>query len=47
MAAAKEQGIFAPVQGSSRRTADPIANLVTCDGTKHDGEQKPLERNNA
>jgi hypothetical protein len=47
MAAAKEEGIFAPVQGSSRGTANPIANLVTCDGTKHDGEQKPLEGNNA
>jgi hypothetical protein len=47
VAAAEEQGIFAPVQGGASGTANPIADLVTGDGAKHDGEQKPLEGNNA
>jgi hypothetical protein len=43
MAATKEEGIFAAVQSGTRGTANPITNLVACDGTKHDWQQKPLE----
>jgi hypothetical protein len=47
MAAAEEKRILAAVYGSPRGTADPVADLVAGDSTKHDGEEKPLERNDA
>jgi len=47
VAAAEEQGIFTPVEGGASGTPNPIADLVPGDGTKHNGEQKPPEGNNA
>jgi len=47
MAAAKKEGIFAAVKCSAGRPADPVADLVACNRTNHDWEQKPLEGNDA
>src|SRR5271156_3086478 len=47
MAAAEKERVFAAVKGSAGRTANPVANLITGDGAKHDREQKPLEGNDA
>jgi hypothetical protein len=43
MAAAEEEGIFPAVEGRAGRAANPISNLVTHNGRKHHGEQKPLQ----
>jgi hypothetical protein len=47
MAAAEKQGIFAAVEGSACGTANPIADLITCDSAEHDRQEKPLERNDS
>ncbi len=47
MASPEEERVFAPVQGRARRAANPIPNLVAHDGTKHDGQEEPFERNHA
>jgi hypothetical protein len=47
VAAAEEKGVLAPVQGGSCGTSNPVTDLVTSDGAKHDREQKPLEGYNA
>lgn len=47
MAAAKEEGILAPVKSGTGGAANPVADLVTRDGAEHDGKQEPLERNDA
>jgi len=47
MAAAEKKGFFAAVEGRAGGTADPVADLVTGNGAKHDWKQKPLKGNNA
>jgi len=47
MAATEEERILAAVNGSPRGTANPVADLVAGDSAKHDGEEKPLEGDNA
>jgi len=47
MASSEEKGVFAAVQGRTRRAADPIPNLIAHDGAKHDRQEKPLEGNHA
>jgi len=47
MATAEKEGILAAVYGSPRGTADPVADLVAGDSTKHDGPEKPLQGNDA
>ena len=45
VAAAEEQRVFATVQGWTGRTSDPIAQLVTGNGTEDAGDQQPAKRN--
>jgi hypothetical protein len=47
MATAEEQGILAAIKGGASGAANPIANLIPCDGAEHDRKEKPLQRNNA
>jgi hypothetical protein len=47
MAAAEKERIFAAVKGSACGAANPVPDLVTGNGAKHDRKQKPLEWNNA
>jgi hypothetical protein len=46
MAAAEEERIFAFVESRAGGAADPVADLIADDGTKHDGKQQPFQRNN-
>jgi len=45
MAAAKEKGVFAAIEGGSRGPSDPVADLIADDGAKHDREKEPFEGN--
>ncbi len=47
MAATEKEGIFAAVESSPSRPANPIAHLVASNGAKHGRQQKPLEGNDA
>ena len=47
MAATEKERILAAVDGSPRGTANPVADLVAGDSAEHDGEEKPLEGDDA
>src|SRR5437016_10821927 len=47
VAAPEEEGVFAAVQSRTRRAANPVTDLVAHDGAKHDGQEKPLQREHA
>src|SRR5712692_10610038 len=47
MASAEEERVFAAVQSCTRRAANPVANLIAHDGAKHDGQEKPLQGDDA
>jgi hypothetical protein len=45
MAAAEKERIFAPVESSARRPANPVTDLIADNGAEHYGKQQPFERN--
>jgi hypothetical protein len=46
MAAAKKERILTAIKRRASGTANPVADLVTGDGAKHDWKQKPFEGDN-
>src|SRR5262245_23593128 len=44
MAAAEEERILALVKSSAGGAADPVANLVSDNGAKHDWQEEPAQR---
>ena len=47
VAAPEEERVFAAVKSRTRRAANPVANLIAYDGAKHDGQEKPLQGDDA
>ena len=47
VASPEEERIFAAVQRGTRRAANPVADLVTYNGAKHDRQEKPFEWDHA
>src|SRR6266567_3963370 len=45
MTAAEEKRVFAAVESSSSRAADPVTNLIPDNGAKHNGKEEPFEWN--
>jgi hypothetical protein len=47
LAAPEEERLFAAVKSCTRGAANPVTNLIAQDGAKHNGQEKPLQGDDA